>query len=185
MPCCVRRYRAAAEGWRWQMETTRMRTVAAIALLCLAGCANPAKDVLTYTRQLKPGMTATQVRELFPKEMHWIDEAADESRQNCWMDRRYSTNRVAHRLSFCEPDSGWRVTTVYFDTNSVLIGLEMGASSGPELAEDELRFPEELIQCRRGPLHWHKTESEARDCQQSPGAYSRKAADGLPVNAQE
>lgn len=145
-----------------------MRGVALIVILCLTGCADPSKDVLTYTRRLKPGMTTVEVKSLFPSEMHWFDEPADELKQHCWMKRRYSLNPVARRLVFREP-AMYRVTDVYFDTNSTLIGLDMSASSGPVLADTELRFPGELIQCCRGTLHWHKTEEEAKICQEGGG----------------
>ena len=146
-----------------------MRGLVLLVILCLAGCADPSKDVLTYTRRLKPGMTASEVQSLFPKNMRWIDEPADEVKENCWMNKRYSSNQVARRLVFSEPEAGWRVTYVYFDTNSTLIGLDMGASSSPVLTETELRFPGELIQCRCGSLHWHRTTEEARICQQGGG----------------
>jgi hypothetical protein len=127
-----------------------MKTIATCALLwflmfCFTGCDRSKDDVLTYTRQLRPGMTIEQVKSVFPKEMHWKDEAADESKEYCWMMRCYSTNQVTHRLCFKETEFG-RVATVYFGSNDRLIGFDLYGSGDPqlELGSNELRFPGEL-----------------------------------------
>ncbi len=125
-----------------------MRTIGIYALLwsltiCLTGCDRSKDDILTYTRQLRPGMTMEQVKAIFPKEMHWKDGPADESKEYCWMARCYSTNLVTHRLCFKETEFD-RVATVYFDANNRLIGIDTYGSADPYLGPNELRFPGEL-----------------------------------------
>ena len=88
-------------------------------------------------------MTVDQVDSLFPREMHSGDEAADESKEYCWMVRCYSTNLVRHRLTFMETKFA-RITTVYFDSSNRLIGIGFTASAGPRVAARELHFPGEL-----------------------------------------
>ena len=126
------------------MRIRRKKIIFYALMFFLAGCSNSSKDVLTYTLQLKPGMTIAQVKALFPKEMHWKDDQADEIKQNCWMIRRYSSNSVSRRVVFLEPGHGWRATTVYFDSKGKLVGLHFDASSGSQLEDDDLRFPGEL-----------------------------------------
>jgi hypothetical protein len=76
--------------------------------------------------------------------LHWQDEAADETSQNCWMARRYTTNRVSRRMTFQEPGAAWRVAGIYFDATGALVGLDFSASAGPALKPNDLRFPGEL-----------------------------------------
>jgi hypothetical protein len=122
-----------------------MKTVATCALLyllilCFAGCYRSEDDVLTYTRQLRPGMTPDEVKSTFPKEMQCMDEPVDESRQLCWMARCYSTNLVTRRLRFDEVKS-FRAAQVYFDSDGKLVGINIIGMSGGFLKSDELRFP--------------------------------------------
>ncbi len=127
------------------MRAATLHALLILLILHLSGCErSPQDDVLTYTRQLKPGMTVKEVRSLFPEAMHWRDEAADETSQNCWMARRYTTNRVARCMTFYKPEAGWRSAEVYFDSAGRLVGLEFQASGGPQLQPSELRFPGEL-----------------------------------------
>lgn len=98
---------------------------------------------MTYTRQLRPGMTVEEVKATFPKEMHWHDDPFDESKQTCFMRRCYSTNRVMRRLDFKETEYA-RWTTVYFDVSNRLVGIYLTASAGPEIAAKDLRFTGEL-----------------------------------------
>ena len=125
-----------------------MKTVATCALLsllilCITGCYRSEDDVLTYTRQLRPGMTPDEVKSTFPKEMQCMDEPVDESKQYCWMARCYSTNLVTRRLSFNEVKS-YRAAHVYFDSDGKLFGIDILGISGGSLKSDELRFPGEL-----------------------------------------
>jgi len=65
------------------MKNLAFGAILCVLSLCFAGCDRSKEDVLTYTRQLQPSMTVDQVKALFPKEMHWIDESADESKDFC------------------------------------------------------------------------------------------------------
>jgi hypothetical protein len=124
------------------MKSTIVETVVCSLGLCLMGCS---MDQLTYTRQLRPGMTVEQVKALFPQRMLSLDEVVDEAKHNCWMQRCYSTNVIVRRLCFSDPNRiGYRATDVYFDSADKLVGLFFSTSSGSELRPDELRFPGEL-----------------------------------------
>ena len=122
--------------------------MAAVAFLAVLGCtdsdSDPSKDVLTYTRQLKPGMTADEVQALFPKEMHWADDSLEHGAGS--MERQYSKNTAVRVVVFSETGHGHRTTRVYFDSEDKLVGLLVDASSGYQLGDDELRFPEEVTE---------------------------------------
>lgn len=142
---------------------------AAYILASYIGCgfydrATKDHDVLTYVLKLHPGILANEVAAVFPPPFHWKDEPANEQKENYWMVRRYSMNQAVRRMVFLEPQSGYRVVTIYFDNNDTLIGLDISASSGRKLRENDLRFPQELFQCCFDHLHWHQTQGELLSC---------------------
>ena len=126
------------------MKFLIINAVLCALIIYLAGCTDSSKDILTYTLQLKPDMTLEQVKALFPRNMLWKEDQADESKQNCWMERRFSSNAAVYRIIFSQSDYDHRFTWVYFDSKGKLVGLNFEASSGSQLEDDDLRFPGEL-----------------------------------------
>jgi hypothetical protein len=94
-------------------------------------------EVSTYLRQLNPGMSARDVAKLFPRQLNCHDEP--DSENNSYpirMNKRYSSNPVARKMVFFEPQAD-RQVTVYFDANDMMIGIELSGSSSPNYKKDE------------------------------------------------
>jgi hypothetical protein len=101
---------------------------------------------LTYVLQLHPQMTVDDVVALLPGDMLWRNEAVEHV--PAYMDRLWSEIEAVRVIAFRQPGVGYRIANVYFDADDTIVGVFFSASSGKQLAHDDLRF---LPHVRNGP----------------------------------
>ena len=115
---------------------------------------------MEFVLQVRPGMTADQVKALFPSEMLWKKKQLDKEQFHCQMDRRWSPSAIEWVLEFSQPNTGYRVATVYFDAKNVIAGIDFSGSSGRQLRKTELRFPGEIKDYRMRVCRCNRCEKK-------------------------
>ena len=122
--------------------THRVRCVCLLLATGFVGaCSKPEPRVLDYLLQVKPGMTVTEVKALFPASMLTSDSAVDQAKHSTLMDRRFREVPPVRVLLYINHGTyDGDAAYLYFDADDKLMGVDHSASSGRQLQDEDLKF---------------------------------------------
>ena len=114
-----------------------------ILSVTLLGCSKRDPFLIEYVRQFHPNMTRQEIEALFPTTIKSIETSVEDGKTGVGiMTRRFSNNEVVKGIFYdSKYASNPSIINVYYDKYNVIVGFEYSSSSGPQLRDNELRFP--------------------------------------------